>query len=461
MNKIAQSLSDRIKNKEVTIAVMGLGYVGLNVSLAFAESGFKVYGFDIDPIKINQLKKGINYIKEEKRITEVLPKVLNRTFFPSSDVQKASHMGDVIIIIVPTADGDIPTLNHLNDALKSVMKNSIKGKLIIIESTVKVGTTENFVKPLLETTGLVAGEDFFLAYSPERIDPGNTTLAFHQIPKVIGGIEKESAALASFLYHQVIEEVVIVSNPRTAEFVKLMENTQRDTNIALINLFALMCEKANIDIEEALFAASTKWNFHVYRPGCGVGGHCLKKDPVLLLQSFSNSDLDLTLIKAARKVNDLMPLITAEKLRSLCIDKLGMKPEEVKVGILGMSYKKNSSDIRNSPSQFIIQHLEQMGIKDIFAYDPLARNYPRQSDLKEVLRCPFIIYAVDHDAFKGLLDDYDGYVIDGTNTLDPSTKVIGIGRYWSSPNIQNGVEYEDKIVEEKCEAIELKATEKP
>jgi len=460
MNQNAQTLSERIKKRETTIAVIGLGYVGLNVSLAFADSGFRVFGYDIDPGKIDQLKKGVNYIEEEKRITEVLPKVLNRTFFPSTEVYKASQIGDVIIIIVPTADGDVPTLKYLDDALKYIIKNNIEGKLIILESTVKVGTTENFVKPLLETTGLVAGKDFFLAYSPERIDPGNTTLAFNQIPKVVGGIEKDSAALASLLYHQVIKEVLVVSNPRTAEFVKLMENTQRDTNIALMNLFALMCERADIDIEEALFAASTKWNFHVYRAGCGVGGHCLKKDPILLIQSFSNSNLDLTLIEAARKVNDFMPFFTAEKLRSLCVDKLGMKPNEVKVGILGMSYKKNSSDIRNSPSQFIIWHLEKMGFNNILAYDPVAKNYPRRSDLNEVLRCPFIIYAVDHDAFKGILDDYDGYIIDGTNTLDPSPKVIGIGRCWSPPNIQSEVDYGDGMVEEKCKAKELKVTER-
>jgi len=452
MSRLAQSLAERIKEKVSTISVIGLGYVGLNISIAFAEKGFQVHGFDIDVGKVQKLQNGQNYIEEERRLSEVIPRVLGGLFHPSEDVDRASLLGDVIIIIVPTADGDVPTSDYLEKALRSVASNDIRGKLIVIESTVKVGTTEEFARPLLEADGLIAGKDFFLAYSPERIDPGNINMVFSRIPKVVGGIGRESAELAAMLYDQVVDEVMVVSNTRTAEFVKLMENTQRDTNIALMNLFALMCEKADIDIEEAIFAASTKWNFHVYKPGCGVGGHCLKKDPILLMQSFLGTDIDLGLIESARKTNDLMPVITAKKVGWICKNELGLEPGKIRVGILGMAYKANSSDIRNSPSQFIMEQLRQMGFAEVLIHDPYVDHFNPQSELEEVLSCEIVVYTVDHDAFQGVLDDFDGYVIDGTNTLDPSAKVFGIGR----ASLEASRHLEEKIEEENCE-VEQKA----
>jgi len=429
MSLVAEGLIEKIDSRTARISVVGLGYVGLNVSLSLASEGFEVHGYDIDGSRIDKLLQGINYVQEEDHLSGILPLMLNTKFFPSTDVDNASEVGDIIIVIVPTAEGDIPTLDYLEMALDSITQNDIRGKLIILESTVQVGTSDEFVKPILERGGLKAGTDFFLAYSPERIDPGNTSMRLRNIPKVVGGVNQVSAEIAAKLYEAIVNSVVMVSSMKTAEFVKLMENAQRDVNIALVNLFAIMGEKAGIDIEEALFAASTKWNFHKYHPTCGVGGHCLKKDPVLLAKSFENTGIDLTLIESSRRINDYMPILTAEKAISICREHIKRDPSSVSFGILGLSYKKNSSDSRNSPALFIIERLKERGASDIRCYDPHVNLTIKQNTLKEVLDSNIVIQTVAHDSFKGLLDNYQGYVIDGTNTLDPSEKVIGIGRF--------------------------------
>ncbi len=446
MNTAMAKLIEKIGRRAARISVIGLGYVGLNVSVSFANEGFKVHGFDVDKKKISSLENGVNYIPEERYLARVLPKVLGKKFIPSIEVEKASLLGDVVIIIVPTANGDVPTLTYLEKALKSVIRNDISGKFIIIESTVKVGTTDEFVVPILEKSGLTAGEDFFVAYSPERIDPGNPDKTLKSIPKIVSGINSESAEIAAELYEKIVSKVVLVSSMRTAEFVKLMENSQRDVNIALMNMFALMCEKSGIDVEEALFAASTKWNFHPYKASCGVGGHCLKKDPLLLAKSFENSDLDLGLIYSARKLNDSMPPLTAEKAAAICREKLGKDVAEAKFGILGLTYKKNSSDARNAPAQFIMERLGEIGAKRISAYDPLIRDSPINGSLMDVLKSDIVIMTVAHDAFKGVFDTFAGYVVDGTNTLEPSERVIGVGRGFA----QEGVEQDEGNGFEKC-----------
>ena len=291
-----------------------------------------------------------------------------------------------------------------------------------------VGTTEEIVVPALEKTGLIAGEDFLVAYSPERIDPGNPDRTLKSIPKVVSGITKQSTEIAAQLYEKIVDSVVLVSSTRTAEFVKLMENSQRDVNIALMNLFALMCEKAGIDIEEALFAASTKWNFHSYKASCGVGGHCLKKDPLLLARSFDRCGLDLSLIESSRKMNDAMPALTAEKAAVILKCELKADLGKARVGILGLTYKKNSSDQRNAPAGFIIEHLRELGVKEISVYDPFVKEASSSGDLGAVLNSDIIIMTVAHDPFQALLEGYDGYIVDGTNTLEPSARVTGIGR---------------------------------
>ena len=427
MNTHAKNLAEKIGGKIANISIIGLGYVGLNISIAFAREGFTVYGYDIDHLKIEKLKKGENYINEEKNLSILLPKVLDDKFHPSSDVAEASERGDVIIVIVPTADGDVPTLSYLKNALDSVKMNDIRGKLILIESTVKVGTTEDFVRSQLETGGMKAGVDFFIAYSPERIDPGNLKMTFDHIPKIVGGVNAQSSDLGAMLYKHVVDEVIQVSNARTAEFVKLMENTQRDMNIALVNLFAMMCEESHIDVEEAMAAAATKWNFHQYRPGCGVGGHCLKKDPILLAQSFEESFMDLSLIYSSRRINDMMPILTSEKALIIAQHISNKKLEDVTIGILGLSYKKNSSDIRNSPAFAIITHLKEAGIKRMNIYDPLT-DVESQCEASEILKSDIIIYTVDHNGFKSILQSFDGFIIDGTNTLNPSDRIFGVGR---------------------------------
>ena len=451
-------LPDKIRKKTAKISVIGLGYVGLNVSVSFAYEGFRVYGFDVDKDKITALQKGENYIPEERYLTRTLPKVLGKRFFPSGDVDRASEIGDVVIVIVPTANGDIPTLKYLEKALVSISKNDITGKLIILESTVKVGTTDEIVVPALEKGGLTAGEDFLVAYSPERIDPGNPDKTLKSIPKIVSGVNREAAETAARLYEKIVNKVVLVSSMKTAEFVKLMENSQRDVNIALMNLFALMCEKADIDIEEALFAATTKWNFHAYKASCGVGGHCLKKDPLLLAKSFDKTDLDLSLIESSRKMNDSMPLLTAEKAAFISKAMLRKDIADAKFGILGLTYKKNSSDERNAPAGFIIEHLAKLGATKISIYDPLTKTASKKKNLLEVLDSDVVILTVAHDQFSDILDEYEGYVIDGTNTLKPSDRVTGIGRQFAVAEAD--IQYETEDIE-RCRALVSHRSQEP
>ena len=451
-------LAEKIRKKTARISVIGLGYVGLNVSVRFASEGFRVYGFDDNKDKISALENGENYIPEEKYLARTLPKVLGKRFFPSGDVDKISKIGDVVIIIVPTANGDIPTLKYLEKALASITKNDITGKLIVIESTVKVGTTDEVVVPMLEKGGLVAGKDFLVAYSPERIDPGNPDNTLKSIPKIVSGINKEAAEMAARLYEKIVDKVVPVSSMRTAEFIKLMENSQRDVNIALMNLFALMCEKAGIDIEEASYAAATKWNFHAYKASCGVGGHCLKKDPLLLAKSFEKTDLDLSLIESSRRMNDSMPIITAEKAAFICKTKVKEDVADAKFGILGLTYKKNSSDERNAPAGFIIEHLKKLGATKIATYDPLTRTASKKKNLLEVLGSDIVILTVAHDQFSGVFESFEGYVIDGTNTLEPSERVTGIGRQFAVAETDEQCEAEGI---ERCRAFVNHRSQEP
>jgi UDP-N-acetyl-D-glucosamine dehydrogenase len=451
-------LAEKIRKKTAKISVIGLGYVGLNVSASFASEGFRVYGYDVDKEKISALENGENYIPEEKYLARTLPKVLGKKFLASGDVDKASKIGDVVIIIVPTANGDIPTLKYLEKALSSIAKNDITGKLIVIESTVTVGTTDEIVVPMLEKGGLIAGEDFLVAYSPERIDPGNPDKTLKSIPKIVSGINKEAADMAARLYEKIVDKVVLVSSMKTAEFIKLMENSQRDVNIALMNLFALMCEKAGIDIEEASHAAATKWNFHPYKASCGVGGHCLKKDPLLLVRSFEKTNLDLSLIESSRKMNDSMPVITAEKAAFICRTKLKKDIANAKFGILGLTYKKNSSDERNAPAGFIIEHLKKLGASKIATYDPLARTASNRFNLLGILASDVVVITVAHDAFKGILDDFEGYVVDGTNTLEPSDRVSGIGRQFAVAE-NEGVPEAESL--ERCRSLVNHRSQEP
>jgi nucleotide sugar dehydrogenase len=409
-----------------------------------AKNGIKSYGFDINPNKIEMLKNGENYIIEEDWISDVLRK--NTSFLEfSNEVDKASEKGDVIIVAVPTPNkGDGKTdLSFLLSAYKSIIKNEISGKLLITESTVPPGTTVNVIKPYLEErTGLKAGTDFLLVFSPERIDPGNKVNTIWNTPKVVGGINEISTEAAYQLYKHITNNVVKVSSPTTAEFVKVMENTQRDVNIALTNLFAIIAGELGVDIEEALDAAATKWNFMRLKPGCGVGGECIGPVANMLIEVAERLGIDVSLLKAARTLNDFMPEYTVN-LVIKALNEGHIKLSDAKISILGLSYKKDSKDTRNSPALRIIELLKEKGINNITTYDPLVKMEIEGVAMVGTLNKAIngkdcIIIATDHEMFKTVNPPRDTIIVDGRNMFSGiMERYYGIGKNVVNPPMVN------------------------
>ena len=440
MNSSLEEFKEQITKRRIRLAVVGLGYVGLNISCLFAKNGFTVFGFDVNENKIEKLRNNINPIPEETWLNPYISKIS-----VSTDVKLAPLMGDIIFLALPTPfNGNKTNLRFLSSAIRN-LGNNIKGKILVFESTVPPGTTQKLVKELLESeTGLTAGKDFWFAYSPERIDPSSASHFIWNTPKIVGGIDRFSTEIVSYLYSQVIENVVPVSNPVTAEFVKVIENTQRNVNIALVNLFALIADKLDIDVQEVLHAAATKWNFIKFKPGCGVGGECIDDSAKMLAEVMDELNVCSSLVKESCRINALMPSFTVSKAKEVC-EKINKTPEEVRVGLLGLAYKGNSSDIRNSPSLKIIQNLKKAGFRHILAYDPFVSqeiqfSIQRANTLEEALTgMDLVIIAADHDEFTNvdvlLLDNCSVKVIvDGRNCLEKAiveSKGIvycGIGR---------------------------------
>ncbi len=434
-----EDLIKKIQDKTVKVSVVGLGYVGLSVACIMAKNGIKSYGFDIDPNKIEMLKNGVNYIIEEEWISDVLKE--NQSYLEfSSDVGKASKIGDVIIVAVPTPNkGNGKTdLSFLLSAYESISENEISGKLLITESTTPPGTTLNVIKPYLEKrTSLKAGIDFLLAFSPERIDPGNRTHTLWNTPKIVGGVNESSTEAAYQLYKHITKEVIKVSSPTTAEFVKVIENTQRDVNIALTNLFAIIAGELGIDIEEALDAAATKWNFIRLKPGCGVGGECIGPVASMLIEVAERLGIDISLLKAARAVNNFMPEHTVN-LVIKALDEEHIEASEAKISVLGLSYKKDSKDTRNSPALRIVELLKKRGINNITAYDPFVEIKIDEVDVVDTLDEAIngkdcIIIATDHEVFKKVNPPRNTIIIDGRNMFSRvMEKYYGIGRKQST-----------------------------
>jgi len=427
-----EEIKEKIRKRTIRLSVVGLGYVGLNIACLFAKNKFFVCGFDINEEKIRKLKNNVNPIPEEKWLNPYIKRL-----YVSTDVESAPLFGDIIFVAVPTPFKKSKTdLSYLKSALRSVRKN-LTGKILVIESTVPPGTTEKLVRTEIEeTTGLKAGEDFGIAHSPERIDPSNNRNFIWNTPKVVGGINSVSTEIVSFAYSQVIDKVIPVLSPRTAEFVKVIENTQRNVNIALVNLYAKAADKLNIDIEEALDAASTKWNFIKFTPGCGVGGECIDDSARMLVEVMDELNLDSTLVKESSKINGSMPEFAIEKLCESSKE-IGKNLKDIELSLLGLAYKGNSSDIRNSPSLKLIEHLKKIGCEHIVAYDPLVSDkvevgVQRVKTLKEAIAgIDTVIVAADHSEFKNIdasifMDTGVKVIIDGKNCLDKE-KVTTLG----------------------------------
>jgi UDP-N-acetyl-D-glucosamine dehydrogenase len=351
----------RIEAKQARLGVIGLGYVGLPLAVEFARAGFPVVGFDVAADKVKELNAGRSYIPDVP--SEHVAEVIGRGTFVATTDPTALADVDIIDICVPTPLRKTrdPDLSYVVQAVEATANVIRKGQLIILESTTYPGTTDEVVQPALESRGLVAGQDFFLAFSPERVDPGNPQYTTKNIPKVVGGIDAASTAAAVAFYSQVIETVVPVSSTRVAEMVKLLENTFRAVNIGLVNELALMSHRMKIDVWEVIEAAKTKpFGFMPFYPGPGLGGHCIPIDPYYLSWKARQSGFEARFIELAGNINGAMPEYvvdrTAEALNSAKKAVNGSR-----VHVFGIAYKRDVTDMRESPALDIMELLSRRG----------------------------------------------------------------------------------------------------
>src|SRR5436190_1033238 len=354
-------LKEKIRNRHARIGIIGLGYVGLPLAVEFAKAGFQVTGFDVDVAKVSSINKGHSYIGDVTS-ADVSAVVTAGKVKATDDMSKLQDM-DAIDICVPTPlrktrDPDLSYVVLAVDAVRARLK---PGQLVILESTTYPGTTDEVVQPALEEGGLKAGKDFYLAFSPERVDPGNPTYNTKTIPKVVGGVNDVSTELARDLYGSIINTIVPVSSTQVAEMVKLLENTFRAVNIGLVNEIALMSHRMNIDVWEVIDAASTKpFGFMPFFPGPGLGGHCIPIDPFYLSWKARQSGFECRFIELAGHINGSMPAYVVERVG----DALNSEKKAIngsRIHILGVAYKKDVGDMRESPALDVLELLHRRG----------------------------------------------------------------------------------------------------
>jgi UDP-N-acetyl-D-glucosamine dehydrogenase len=366
----------RIQGREALIGIIGLGYVGLPLGLAFAEKGFKVLGFDVDPKKVASLAKGESYIKHLDA-ARVAAAAKAGTLEATTDFGRLGEP-DAIMICVPTplTPQREPDMSYVIDTSRAVQARLRKGQLVVLESTTYPGTTDELVRGILEKSGLLVGRDFYLAFSPEREDPGNPTYKTANIPKVVGGVDADSGDLAEALYQQAISSTVRVSSARAAEAAKLTENIFRAVNIALVNELKVVYDAMGIDVWEVLDAASTKpFGFMRFNPGPGWGGHCIPLDPFYLAWKAREFGRSTKFIELAGEVNVEMPHYVVQKLL-LALNDRGRAVKGSKVLILGLAYKKDIDDPRESPAFELIELIQKLGAS-IAYHDPHVPRAPK------------------------------------------------------------------------------------
>ncbi len=356
-----KQLLEKLQNKTARVGVVGLGYVGLPLAVEFAHAGFHVTGLDVDHRKVDKLNAGESYIQDIP--TSVLKPLVNAGLLDATtDFSKILDL-DTINICVPTplSKAKDPDMTFVNAAVQSIAENFGPGKLVILESTTYPGTTEELVLPKLEMGGLKVGEDFFLCFSPERVDPGNKQFQTRNIPKVVGGHTDACTEAGAAFYGCALDHVVPVSGTKVAEMVKLLENTFRMINIGLVNEMAIMCGRMGINVWEVIDAAATKpFGFMPFYPGPGLGGHCIPIDPFYLSWKSKQSGIEARFIELAGYINGQMPHFVVDKIQNALNDHA--KPlKGSKVHILGMAYKKNIDDVRESPGLDIMHLLMQRG----------------------------------------------------------------------------------------------------
>lgn len=408
MQNNKELIANNIQNKNITVGVIGLGYVGLPLAVEFANKGIKTYGFDIDTKKIEALNDKINYIKDID--SNLIEKVIqNHNLIPSSDFSFLQEC-DGIFICVPTpfTPNKDPEIKYIIQATEDIAKYLKRGQIIILKSTTFPGTTEKYVQPILEKTGLKAGVDFYLAFSPERIDPGNKKWNTANTPIVIGGVNPDSTELAALLHRLVVDKIKQVSSPAIAEMEKLLENIFRSVNIALVNELAQLCDRIGINIWEVVEAASTKpFGFMPFYPGPGIGGHCILIDPYYLAWMAREYDFVTKFIELAAEINEDMPYY----VESMVLKEIAKQPitlNNAKVLILGVAFKRDVDDLRHSPALKVAELLYNDGMKNLEYFDPYIPNIKIKdiaksslNDINENLlqNQDIVIITTDHSSF--------------------------------------------------------------
>jgi UDPglucose 6-dehydrogenase/UDP-N-acetyl-D-galactosamine dehydrogenase len=404
VEEMRTGMEEKVKRNEAKVCIVGLGYVGMPLARAFSQY-FEVVGYDVN----------------EKKVKELEANEENMEFTSDPSLIKEA---DFIIIAVPTpvTESKEPNLSFVTSAAETVGKNLKKGCVVVLESTVYPGVTEEVVKPILEKeSGLRCGEDFKIAYSPERINPGDEKYSLDKITKIIAGKDEETTEIVAELYKKVIPSIFEARDIKTAEAAKVIENVQRDLNIALMNELSLIFDKMGLDTKAVLEAASTKWNFHKYKPGL-VGGHCIPVDPYYLVYKAKSLGYHPQVILAGRAINDYMPrhvaLMTVKALNDV-----GKVIKDSKVLIMGLTYKENVPDTRESPVREIVKELEEFGVK-IFGYDPLlgkgdVENFGVDALERLSVKVDAVIITVAHDEFKKIdLEDIKKFMNDKPVLID-------------------------------------------
>ncbi|WP_340817884.1 nucleotide sugar dehydrogenase [Methanolobus sp. WCC4] len=400
-----QGLMKKINDGSACVGIIGLGYVGLPLAVEFSKK-FDVIGYDVNQLAVEQLLNGISYIQDVPNST--LSAQVNQSFHPTTNQEELSKC-DFILICVPTplTLANEPDLKYIKDACETISEILRKGQLIILESTTYPGTTEEIVLPILESSGLKVMDDFGLAYSPERIDPGNAKYTVSNTAKVVGGINKESTEIASKLYGSIIDQVVPVTDAKTAEAVKIVENIFRNVNIALVNELSLIFEKMDIDAWEVIDAASTKpYGFMPFYPGPGVGGHCIPLDPFYMSYKAKKHDFIPRFIETSGEINNFMK-IHVINLVEKGLNQVSKRIYGSTVAVLGLAYKKDIDDTRESPSKKIIEELVNLGAS-VKTYDPYASfietgagKFNSETSMETTLDdVDCAIFVVDHTIFK-------------------------------------------------------------
>lgn len=375
MSNLKDELMGKLLNKTAKLGVVGLGYVGLPLAVEKAKAGYEVIGFDVQDSKVELVNKGKNYIGDiiDLDLSNLVEQGKLKATTDFSFVKDV----DAIAIAVPTPLDKFkqPDVSYVEKSTKDIAKYLHRGMLVVLESTTYPGTTEEIVKPILESTGLKCGEDFFLAFSPERVDPGNKLFKTKNTPKVVGGITKECTEVAAALYRNILEgEIFEVSSPAVAEMEKILENTFRHINIGLVNEMAILCKKMGIDIWEVIEAAKTKpYGFMAFYPGPGLGGHCIPLDPFYLTYKAREYDYHTRLIETAGEINDFMPEFVVDNAMKL-LNKEKKAMNGAKVLLMGVAYKKDIDDMRESPALKVIEHLEENGA-EVIVNDPFVPSF--------------------------------------------------------------------------------------